>query len=295
MMEFSNKLKQDIELIEQSLERYLSDENGQGYDLIFEAVRYSALAGGKRLRPVLLLEFCTMCGGEVEKALPFACALEMMHTYSLIHDDLPCMDNDDLRRGRATSHKVFGEGVAVLAGDALLTRAFEIASGAQGVDADTALRCTRALAQAVGMHGMIGGQVLDLESEHKTITLEQLTRLQELKTGALLQVPCVIGCLIAGRQEREILDAAASFGSKLGLAFQIQDDILDIEGDSTQLGKTVGKDAKSEKSTFPSLIGIDACRERVRELTDEAVASLCVFQNNTFLRTLAEHLVGRHK
>lgn len=293
-METVKQLQADAKKVEQALEAYLSNETGEGYDRIFEATKYAAMAGGKRLRPVLVLAFCRLCGGDENKAMPFACALEMIHTYSLIHDDLPCMDNDDLRRGRPTCHKAFDEATAVLAGDGLLTRAFEIAAqNAGGLPAETALRCVALLGQAAGMNGMIGGQVLDMESEHKQIPIAQLTLLQQLKTGCLIRVACELGCLAAGRGDEKTLSAARMFGEKLGLAFQMQDDILDIEGDAAIVGKTTGKDAKSEKSTFPSLLGIEACRTRVRELTDEAIAALAPLGDGSFLTALAKSLIDR--
>lgn len=201
-MSFAEQLKADIALIEPALEKYLSRETGEGYDRIFEAAKYSAMAGGKRLRPVIVLEFCRLCGGDVQQALPFACALEMIHTYSLIHDDLPCMDNDDLRRGRPTCHKAFDEATAVLAGDGLLTAAFETASAAEGLPAETVLQCIRILGRAAGMNGMIAGQVLDMGAEHRKITLDELRLLQSLKTGCLLWAACELGCVAAGKTTR---------------------------------------------------------------------------------------------
>ncbi|MDY3618520.1 polyprenyl synthetase family protein [Agathobaculum sp.] len=292
-MTMKERLDADIAMIEPALSRYLSEEQHAGYDVIFEAVKYSALAGGKRLRPVIALEFCRLCGGDVEQALPFACALEMIHTYSLIHDDLPCMDDDDLRRGRPTNHKVYGEAVAVLAGDALLTRAFEVAGEANGVPAETTLRCIRILGRAAGMNGMIGGQVLDMESEHQKIALDRLMLLQKLKTGCLIHAAAALGCTVAGKTDDKTLSAAETFGNKLGLAFQIQDDLLDIEGDSAVLGKTIGKDEKSEKSTFPLLLGASKCRELVRSLTEEAVFALNGLGSDRFLADLAYSLIGR--
>lgn len=295
-MDFEKQLSDDIARIEQALEAYLSGENGEGYDVIFKAAKYSAMAGGKRLRPVILLAFCRMCGGETENALPFACALEMIHTYSLIHDDLPCMDNDDLRRGRPTSHKVFGEATALLAGDALLTRAFEISSAnAEKLPAETVLRAIGYMAQAAGMTGMIGGQVLDMESEHKQIDLETLQRLQRLKTGRLIRIAAVVGCLAAGKDDADTLRAAETYGDKLGLAFQIQDDILDVEGDAATLGKSVGKDEKSEKSTFPSLLGMEECKRLVTALSGEAIDAISTFPDSAFLGKLTGSLIGRVK
>ncbi len=292
-MTFSEQLQADIALIEPALERYLSGETGEGYDRIFEAVKYSAMAGGKRLRPVIVMEFCRLCGGDVQKALPFACALEMIHTYSLIHDDLPCMDNDELRRGRPTCHKAFDEATAVLAGDGLLTRAFEVAAGAEGLPEQTVLQCVRLLARNAGMNGMIGGQVLDMGAEHRQISLDELHLLQRLKTGCLLRVACELGCVVAGRTDPSTLDAARQYGEKLGLAFQIQDDILDIEGDAATIGKTTGKDARDEKSTFPSLLGVEKCRAHVQHVPEEALQQVAELGGSTFISELAYSLIDR--
>ena len=294
-MTFSEQLKADIALIEPALEKYLSRETGEGYDRIFEAAKYSAMAGGKRLRPVIVLEFCRLCGGDIEKALPFACALEMIHTYSLIHDDLPCMDNDDLRRGRPTCHKAFDEATAVLAGDGLLTAAFETASAAKDVPAETIVRCIRILGENAGMNGMIGGQVLDMGAEHRKISLDELRLLQKLKTGCLLRAACELGCAAAGATDEDTLTRARAYGEKLGLAFQIEDDILDIEGDAATLGKSIGKDAVSEKSTFPSLLGLEECRELATKLTEEAVDAVKLLDGHAFLVELARSLTGRTK
>ena len=294
-MTFSEQLKADIALIAPALEKYLSRETGEGYDRIFEAAKYSAMAGGKRLRPVIVLEFCRLCGGDIEKALPFACALEMIHTYSLIHDDLPCMDNDDLRRGRPTCHKAFDEATAVLAGDGLLTAAFETASAAKDVPAETIVRCIRILGENAGMNGMIGGQVLDMGAEHRKISLDELRLLQKLKTGCLLRAACELGCAAAGATDEDTLARARAYGEKLGLAFQIEDDILDIEGDAATLGKSIGKDAASEKSTFPSLLGLEKCRELAAKLTEEAVDAVKPLDGHAFLVELARSLTGRTK
>ena len=292
-MTFSEQMKADVAQIEAALAQYLSRETGEGYDRIFEAAKYSALAGGKSLRPVIVLAFCRLCGGEADKAMPFACALEMIHTYSLIHDDLPCMDDDDLRRGRPTCHKAFDEATAVLAGDGLLTAAFETAAAAKGLDAEAVLRCVRILGREAGMNGMIAGQVLDLGAEHRRISLDALNLLQSLKTGCLLRAACELGCTAAGCTDARTLEAAREYGEKLGLAFQIQDDILDIEGDARTLGKTTGKDARDEKSTFPALLGLEACRALADRLTGEAVAALDGLPGNGFLTELARSLTGR--
>jgi len=293
-MTFSEQLQTDIALLNPALTAYLSAETGEGYDIIFEASRYSITAGGKRLRPIILIEFCRLCGGDIQLAIPFACALEMIHTYSLIHDDLPCMDNDDLRRGKPTCHKKYSEAIAVLAGDGLLTKAFEVAAeNTMGLPAEAALQCVRLLAQAAGMNGMIAGQVLDLAGERQHLPFERLRLLQELKTGCLLRVACEIGCVVAGRQDETTLTCARDYGAALGLAFQMQDDILDVEGDAATLGKTTGKDAKSGKSTFPALLGMEECRRQISILTEQAIAALAPLGEAAFLSELARRLVGR--
>ncbi len=293
-MTFSEQLREDIALIEPALERYLSTETGEGFDVVFEAAKYSVMAGGKRLRPVLVLEFCRVCGGDVQKALPFACALEYIHTYSLIHDDLPCMDDDDLRRGRLTCHKKFGEAAAVLAGDGLLTRAFEAASeNENGLPPEDALLCVKIIGSAAGMNGMVGGQMLDIAGENERFTEDKLKLTQKLKTGCLLKAACELGCVTAGCKDENTLSKAREYGEKLGLAFQIQDDILDIEGDEKVLGKTVGQDAQNKKTTFPSLFGMDECRLMVKRLTEEAVDAVSMMKNSGFLIKLALSLVGR--
>ncbi len=282
--------------IEQALDTYLSPMGHEGRESILEAMRYSALAGGKRLRPVLTLEFCRVCGGDVEQALPFACALEMIHTYSLIHDDLPCMDNDDLRRGKPTNHKVFGEGMAVLAGDALLTYAFEIATcDNAGLDPRVVLKAVTALAQEAGYCGMIGGQVLDIASAEHSLSYEELVEMQDMKTGALIRAAVRMGCIVAGGVTKEHMQAALVYADRIGLAFQIQDDILDIEGDEALFGKHVGSDKESGKTTFPEVFGMEACKNMVRELTNEARDMVRIFPDSDFLVELAEQLVTRQK
>ena len=290
-MDYQTQYQEYKALADAALNTYFADTT-VSYHRLLEAMHYSLTAGGKRLRPVLVLAFCAACGGDVRAALPVACAVEMVHTYSLIHDDLPCMDNDDLRRGRPTCHKAFDEATAVLAGDGLLTAAFETASQAD-VPAETALRCIRILGENAGMNGMIGGQVLDMLAEHRRISETELRLLQKLKTGCLLRAACELGCAAAGKTDAESIEAARAYGDKLGLAFQIEDDILDIEGDEKTLGKSIGKDAASEKSTFPSLLGLDACRKLAGELTEQAVAALAPYEGRAFLKTLARSLTGR--
>ena len=284
-------------MTERFLEENLSDETCSGQEKMAEAMRYSALAGGKRIRPVLILEFCRLCGGNPADALPFAAALEMIHTYSLIHDDLPCMDDDDFRRGRPTSHKQFGEAMAVLAGDALLTRAFEIVSDPElvgNLPMERVLPAIHTLSSHAGVMGMIGGQVLDMDGETNPPDLDGLIRLQSLKTGALIRAAARIGCLIGGATEAQ-LKAADEFAAALGLAFQIRDDMLDVEGDAALLGKAVGMDAARDKATFPGLTVMDHCREEVKLLTKTAVNAIQIFDDPEFLETLAGMLAYRNQ
>lgn len=256
---------------------------------IFEAMRYSLLAGGKRIRPVLVLEFCRVCGGDWRAALPFAAALEMVHTYSLIHDDLPCMDNDDYRRGRLTNHKVFGEAAAVLAGDGLLTAAFETISQTDA-DAGTIVGVTRTLSRAIGALGMVGGQMLDLAAEREAPDAEKVRTLQDLKTGALIRAACCCG-VVAGHGSEAQYEAAEQYATALGLAFQIRDDMLDVTGDAKTLGKAVHMDEK--KGTFVRLYGLARCAELIAEEGEKAVAALDAFEDAAFLRELVVQLATR--
>ena len=249
-----NSLEERTGLYREKIEAYLKEVYApygqEPQKLIFEAANYSLLAGGQRLRPIFVMDFCRMCGGEPEDALPLAAAIEMVHTYSLIHDDLPCMDNDDYRRGRLTNHKVYGEGIAVLAGDALLTDAFAMAARAELPDpADMAL-AIGVLSECAGSLGMIGGQVLDILSEQRQCTEQEVLDIQSRKTGALINAACVLGVIAGGGSEKQ-RRAAAEFAGLLGLAFQIRDDILDVIGDAKELGKAVGMD--SDKNTFVRL------------------------------------------
>lgn len=283
-----------IEKIDRALEAYFPLED-KPQSKIYEAMRYSLFAGGKRLRPVLMLECAKMCGGKEEEVMPFACALEMIHTYSLIHDDLPAMDDDDLRRGKPTCHIKFGEGIAVLAGDALLNKAFEIVTSycQEGISAQTVLRAASVLAVSSGTEGMIGGQVIDLESEGKDIDLSQLQYLHTLKTGAIIRSACKIGVLLAGGDE-VCLEAVDCFAMYLGLAFQIQDDILDVEGTTEALGKPVGSDRQSGKNTYVRLAGIETSKELVKEYSQKAVNALEQFGSRAaFLKELTNTLIYR--
>ena len=292
-MTFEEQFRADQETIENALKACFADRESRA-DL-YDAMQYSLLAGGKRLRPVILLETCRMCGGDVDKALPFACAIEMIHTYSLIHDDLPCMDDDDLRRGRPTNHKVYGEATAVLAGDGLLTAAFEcMLEGGSGLPAERVLAAAACLARSAGARGMVGGQALDMAGEGHALSLSDVEELQKLKTGALIFAGAEIGCLLAGGGE-DALCAARTYARKLGLAFQIRDDILDVEGDAATLGKPIGSDARCEKTTFVTLRGLETCQKLVEDLTREAQDALRSLPGSDFLIWLAEKLVARNK
>ena len=257
---------------------------------LLEAMEYSLLAGGKRLRPALLLMACDMAGGNVEAALPYACALEMIHTYSLIHDDLPCMDNDDYRRGRLTNHKVYGEGMAVLAGDALLTDAFAMAARAELKKPEDMPLAIGVLSECAGSLGMIGGQVLDILSEQRQCTEQEVLDIQTRKTGALIRAACVLGVIAGGGSEAQRC-AAAEFAGLLGLAFQIRDDILDVVGDAQELGNAVGVDR--DKNTFVRLYGIEKCEKRVEKYTDMAISKLDAFEDSSYMRALALSLTQR--
>lgn len=283
----------DVNLYLEKIEDYLKQQSSRYADqpqqTLFDAMRYSLLAGGKRLRPIFVLDFCRMCGGEWKKALPFAAAVEMIHTYSLIHDDLPCMDNDDFRRGKLTNHKVYGEAIAVLAGDALLTAAFKQLASAD-FTAESRIQAVGVLADCAGELGMVGGQVLDIQSEERQCTEKEVIDIQSRKTGALIKAACVLGVL-AGQGSDIQLSSAASFAEHLGLAFQIRDDMLDVIGNAEELGKATGMDAG--KNTFVQLYGIEKCDELVKKHTQLALSQLSVFSDSAFMESLSLQLVGR--
>ena len=290
-MEWNKQLAADQERIEAELIEYAAAWPAYGRQR--EAMSYSLLSGGKRIRPVLVLETCRLFGGRIEAALPLACGLEMIHTYSLIHDDLPCMDDDDLRRGKPTNHKVFGEASAVLAGDGLLTAAFETVAGAE-LPPERVVRAVRVLASAAGPAGMVGGQVLDLLGEGHSLSREEIVQIETLKTGCLLEAAARLGAIAAG-STREQEEAAAEYARGVGLAFQIRDDVLDVLGDETEFGKPIGSDAASGKATFVSLCGLDVCEALIAEHTRRAVAAVERFPNSGFLCDLARTLAGRTK
>ncbi len=284
-----------IELTEKALFDFLPYLNCRESKLI-ESMKYSLEAGGKRVRPRLVFEFNALCGGNPEAAVPGACAVEMIHTYSLIHDDLPCMDDDDLRRGKPSNHKVFGEDIALLAGDALQTTAFEILSSDKAAElmGDKACRkSANALARYAGSTGMVGGQVIDLMSENTNAPIEVLQEMDYKKTACLIKAACELGCISAGASEAQ-LKAASDYAEKIGIAFQIQDDILDQTSSDEELGKPVGSDDENSKSTYVSLLGIDKCRQLVDELTQGAIDALDAFENNSdSLREFALELAKR--
>lgn len=259
-----------------------------------QAMKYSLLGGGKRIRPVLVLEFCRISGMDPVHAMPLACAVEMMHTYSLIHDDLPCMDDDKLRRGRPTCHIVFGETAAVLAGDALQAQAFSCILSSD-LPSAVRLESARILAEAVGEQGMCGGQILDMESEAENITEDALITIHSKKTSALIEAACMLGA-VCGHADAQQLAAAREYAAKMGLAFQIRDDMLDVIGSSKETGKTIGSDWRDGKTTFMTLYGEDICKARVAQLTQEAKACIQqVFDDHTFLCNLADALAIRNK
>lgn len=268
--------------------------SGMSYDGLLESMHYSLTAGGKRIRPTLVLEFCRISGGDVEKALPVACAIEMLHTYSLIHDDLPCMDNDDLRRGKPTNHVVYGECTATLAGDALQAEAFGTIARSE-LPAENKIACVEILADAVGSDGMCAGQYLDMVGESKRLTEEELDDINSRKTGALLIAACRMGVAAAGGSG-EMLEAAAHYGACVGAAFQIRDDILDVISTSEELGKPIGSDVQEHKNTYMALLGESKCMEMIEKLTNQAKSALCgAFDDTKFLCDLADSMVTRRK
>jgi geranylgeranyl diphosphate synthase, type II len=295
-MDLKLYLKERCQLVDSALDNYLPQEN-ELPSILHKAMRYSVFAGGKRVRPILLLAACEAVGGDVNKALPAACAMEMIHTYSLIHDDLPAMDNDDFRRGRPTSHKVFGEATAILAGDALLTEAFILLSNqdaADSVEAVKLLQVIGEISRCAGSRGMIGGQVVDMESEGKQeIDFATVQYIHTRKTGALIKASIRAGALVGGADQANEL-ALVKYGEAVGLAFQIADDILDIEGTTEQIGKDAGSDQERGKATYPALIGLTESKRRAAELVDVALGALAGFDGKADpLREIAAYIVKR--
>lgn len=289
-------LKQKAARIDAALHEYMPiKENPQ--KIIYEAMNYSLFAGGKRLRPILMTEVCEMCGGRFEDVIPFAAAMEMIHTYSLIHDDLPAMDDDDLRRGMPTNHIKFGYGTAILAGDALLTKAFEIMSGIKSLPAETVLRAINMIAESAGTEGMVGGQIVDIYGDilgnHDEMDIENLKYMDSLKTGAIIRSSCKVGALIGGADESAI-NAVDKFALNLGIAFQIQDDILDVIGNESELGKPVGSDVALEKNTYIKLLGVQKSQILMEQYYESAAEYLARFgEKADFLVQLTKYLTER--
>lgn len=293
-MDFEQEYSALREKVEGALSQYFGeDKRGFRFDGLMEAMDYSLMAGGKRIRPVLVLEFCRACGGDVDAALPAACAVEMLHTYSLIHDDLPCMDDDDLRRGRPTNHKVFGECTAVLAGDALQAEAFGTVLRSS-LPAERRAACAEALADAAGVDGICGGQFMDMDSETRIMSEEEVTELQSRKTGSLLTAACRMGVLAAGGTEEQE-DAAMRYGAFIGAAFQIRDDMLDELSTEAELGKPIGSDRAEGKTTFMTLYGAEKCAQMVARLTEGAKAAARALPDPEFLCRMADLLAGRRR
>lgn len=291
----SDLQQNDLNTINRCLESFVYTVT-DGQDIVRDAMLYSLQNGGKRVRPMLTLAFCTVCGGNAQAALPFACAVEMIHTYSLIHDDLPCMDDDDLRRGKPSCHKQFGEANALLAGDGLLTLAFETVTKAENIAPADIVRAVRVLSRLAGYGGMIGGQVIDLLSEEKSVDYDTLHRIDNLKTGALIKAAALLGCIAAGITDETILHAAETYAENIGFAFQIVDDILDVTADTETLGKPVGSDEKNEKSTFVKLLGLEKCRQLANDLTAQAISALQAMPGDTaFLCDFARQLAVRER
>jgi len=288
-------LKSKKETVDAALERYLPGVSSVP-PIIFESVRYSVFAGGKRIRPILCLASAEAVGGQAEAVLPAACALEMIHTYSLIHDDLPAMDNDDYRRGKPTNHRVFGEAVAILAGDALLTEAFHLISNRElfkGVRAESILRVIHELSQASGYFGMVGGQVVDIQSEGLAVGEETLYFIHTHKTGALMTAAARTGAILAGATEEQT-HALSQYGRDLGIAFQVADDILNVEGNQEALGKNTGSDTRLKKVTFPAVMGLEASHQKARELVAHAITHLESFDEKAEpLREIARYMIER--
>lgn len=292
---YTQQLQAHCDRFEAALPAYMPRTGGL-QTVVAEAMAYACEGGGKRIRPVLVMEFCRLCGGDSEAALPFAAALEMIHSYSLVHDDLPCMDNSPMRRGRPSTHAVYGETMALLAGDGLLNLAFETALSPQyrgNLPAERVLGAASALADAAGIEGMVGGQVIDLQSEGKEIDLSVLEELQRGKTAALLVAACVMGARLAGATPQQE-QAARVYGENIGLSFQIIDDILDVTATAEALGKPVGSDSENEKNTYVSLLGLEEARRLAARRTDEALTALEMFGDDAAsLRQLAQALLTR--
>ena len=291
MSDIKSYVNEQAKIISSKLETVLSANMSS---VVLDAMNYSVSNGGKRIRPILAIEFAKLCNGDIDTAINFGCAVEMIHTYSLIHDDLPCMDNDDMRRGKPSCHIAFGEDNALLAGDALLTEAFGLLASSINASEKNIVKAVSFLSSYAGINGMIGGQVLDLQFEKTKPTIDEILKMYSLKTCGLLKASCVLGCLSSDEYDENKINAAINYAENLGIAFQIQDDILDIEGDSVSLGKPVGSDEKNDKSTAVKYFGLEKSKELVKEYTENAVSSLSAFSNDTeILKQIAYMLVDR--
>lgn len=290
MMVFKERLNYYKELVEHYLTSYFGSEH-RPYAKLIDSMNYSLNAGGKRLRPALVLEFCRVCGGDIHKAVPVAAGVEMLHTYTLIHDDLPSMDNDDMRRGKPTNHKVFGEFTATLAGDALQAEAYASILRAE-YPAETLVKCVGALIDVAGADGICGGQQLDMEGEGVPRTEYELMEVHKRKTAALIRGACIMGVACGGGSSEQE-QAAIDYAEALGLAFQIRDDMLDVISTEEELGKPIGSDDEQQKTTFMTLFGADECEERIHKLTSDAKKAVSCFEDNAFLKELAEMMSVR--
>lgn len=290
-MNIESVLKDYNKIIEEKIKSFFPEKDAS-YQLLIDSMLYSLMAGGKRVRPVLCMEFCKAAGGNAKDALEFAAAIEMVHTYSLIHDDLPAIDNDELRRGKPTNHVVYGEGNALIAGDALQTAAFGMLLSSK-LSPDLVVKAGKSLAYAAGKDGMCAGQILDMDTPNKVLELEQLYEIHENKTSALLETACMMGVIAAGASAEKI-DAARAYAKALGLAFQVRDDMLDVISTEEKLGKPIGSDEKNQKITFVTKLGLDKCQEIVQEETDKALDILNKnFENTEFLVEFTKWLAGR--
>ncbi len=291
MTDIKSYVNSKADLISKRLDNLLADGMPS---TVRDAMKYSVSNGGKRIRPILAIEFAKACGGNVDAALDFGCAVEMIHTYSLIHDDLPCMDNDDMRRGKPSCHIAYGYDNALLAGDALLTEAFTTLANVRNVCTENIVKAVLNLSSFAGINGMVGGQILDLQFEEANPTTDEILKMYSLKTCGLIKAACVLGCLSKDSYNQAEVTAAIEYAENLGVAFQIQDDILDIEGDVVSLGKPVGSDSKNDKSTLVKFYGVEKSKELVKEYTNKAISALNIFENDTeVLRQIAYLLIDR--
>lgn len=291
MTDINGYIKEQASIISKRLDVLLSKNMNSS---VLDAMNYSVKNGGKRIRPILTVEFAKVCGGNTDAAVDFGCAVEMIHTYSLIHDDLPCMDNDDMRRGKPSCHIAYGEDTALLAGDALLTEAFTTLSNVKNISAENITKAVAFLSLFAGINGMVGGQVLDLQFEESKPTVDEILKMYSLKTCGLIKASCVLGCLTSNSCNEKMISSAIEYAENLGIAFQIQDDILDIVSDAQTLGKPVGSDEKNDKSTVVKFYGLEKSKELVKEYTEKAIKALDGISGDTgMIKDFALYLVNR--